>query len=177
MKKIGIICCLLLMSCGIAKNSVSEEKASELKMLVDSKNFTIVSHTAMPMASIGMQQLANTNLLGVGNTANSIDLTTNANHFKIFDTGVLSVSLPFYGESRTTRYSGNTGYIKFDGFPTISDNTYNASKKRYDATYEFKTNNDTYKVIIQIYLNSKARITVISGRKSSITYLGVVKAI
>ena len=177
MKKIGIICCFLLISCGTAKNNVSVEKADALKMLINSKNFTIVSHTAMPMAGIGMQQLANSNLLGVGNTANSIDLTTNANYFKVTDLGVLSVSLPFYGETRSTSFSGNLGNIRFEGIPSSSNITFNDSKKHYEVAYEFKNKSDSYKVTIQIYLNSKTRITVISSNKSVITYLGVVQAI
>jgi len=111
MKKLGILCCLLLMSCGIAKNTVTEEKATALKKLIDSKNFNIVSHTAMPMAGIAMQQLTNSNLLGTGNTANNIDLTTNANYFKVTNLGELSVSLPFYGETRSTRFYGKLGNI------------------------------------------------------------------
>ena len=177
MKKIGIICCLLLMGCGISKNSVSEEKATELKTLIDSRNFNIVSHTAMPMAGIAMQQLANSNLLGAGNTANSIDLTTNANYFKVSRLGDLSVSLPFYGETRSTSYSGNMGNIQFNGIPDTSKFQYNESKKRYEITYQFKTKKEAYKVTIQIYLNSKTRITLISSTKSVITYLGVVQAV
>ena len=176
MKKIGIICCLLLMGCGITKNGVSEEKKTELIQLIDSKNFKIVSHTAMPMASIGMQQLANSNLLGVGNSANSIDLTTNQNYFKVLNSDSLSVSLPFYGESRSISYSDN-GAITFEGIPNNVNLVFNESKNRYDGFYEFKTKNDFYKVTIQIYLNSKTRITVISGKKSTITFLGVVQGI
>jgi len=177
MKKLGILCCLLLMSCGIAKNTVTEKKATALKKLIDSKNFSIVSHTAMPMAGIAMQQLANSNLLGTGNTANNIDLTTNANYFKVTNLGELSVSLPFYGETRSTRFYGKLGNIQFEGIPTKSSLIFNDSKNRYEASYEFKTRSDVYKIKIQIYLNSKTRLMVIPGNKSAITYLGVVQGI
>jgi len=177
MKKLGILCCLLLMGCGIAKNTVSEEKATALKKLIDSKNFNIVSHTAMPMAGIAMQQLVNSNLLGTGNSANSIDLTTNANYFKVSNLGALSVSLTFYGETRSASYSGNLGNIKFEGVPLASSFIFNDSKNRYEASYEFKTRSDVYKITIQIYLNSKTRLMVIPGNKSAITYLGVVQGI
>jgi len=146
-------------------------------IFIDSKNFNIVSHTAMPMAGIAMQQLVNSNLLGTGNSANSIDLTTNANYFKVSNLGALSVSLPFYGETRSASYSGNLGNIKFEGVPLASSFIFNDSKNRYEASYEFKTRSDVYKITIQIYLNSKTRLMVIPGNKSAITYLGVVQGI
>jgi len=49
--------------------------------------------------------------------------------------------------------------------------------RHHEASYEFKTRSDVYKINIQIYLNSKTRLMVIPGNKSAITYLVVIQGI
>jgi hypothetical protein len=177
MKNILFLSCLFLMSCSVTKQALSDDKVVKLKEHIDSNKFHIVSRSARPLNTNSMQQLAATNLLANGSSASFIDLQTTSNYF-IVNEEQLSVSLPFYGEIRTSGYKNNVSAIEFDGKPDKSSVHFNESKNRYELNYEFKNNNDYYKVRVEVYVNNaKTRIYVISGRRTSISYNGVVQDI
>jgi hypothetical protein len=177
MKKIMFLCCLVLMSCSVTKQSLSDDKVQKLKESIDSNKFHIVSKSARPMNTNSMQQLAASNLLANGSSASYIDLLTTSNYF-IVNKDQLTVSLPFYGEIRSSGYGNNVGAIEFDGVPDKSSVSFNDAKNRYEMNYEFKNNNDYYKVRVEVYVkNAKTRIFVISGRRTSISYSGAVQDI
>lgn len=177
MKKSLFLSCLFLMSCGVTKQTLSDDKVVKLKGQIDANKFHIVSTSARPMNTNSMQQIAASNLLANGSSASFIDLHTTDNYF-IVNEEQLSVSLPFYGELRTSGYRNNVGAIEFDGKPNKSSIEFNESKNRYEMIFEFKNENDYYKVRVEVYVNNaKTRIYVISGRRSSISYSGAVQNI
>ena len=172
---------LMIFSCGGTKNYTDEENRAyeNLQNLVNSKRFEIISNRARPMATLALQQLANANMLGPGNTAGSIDITSNANFLKMKGDSV-SAFFPFYGEQNFGggSYGGNHLGIEFDAVPENYDVRFDDEKHR--ANIRFKTkdtyrSNEFYNIYITIFSNYRSVIQVQSTSRTAIEFTGAVK--
>ena len=174
----------LIFSCG-SSGSLSEkdEQAYQnLKSLVDSKQLTISSHTARPMVTTAFQQVANTNILGVGNTSSNISIIGNVNNLHIHGDSI-SGFLPFYGEQNFGGGSYGAGGhqgIEFKGVPEGYEITENKGKKSIQLQFQiddqYRTN-ERYNIYVTLYANNTSNIRVLSTNRSSIEYIGTVKAL
>lgn len=172
---------LMIFSCGGTKNYTDEENRAydNLQNLVNSKRFEIISNRARPMATLALQQLANANMLGPGNTAGSIDITSNANFLKMKGDSV-SAFFPFYGEQNFGggSYGGSHLGIEFDAVPENYDVTFDDEKHRANIRFKAKDkyrSNEFYNIYITIFPNYRSVIQVQSTSRTAIEFTGAVK--
>lgn len=170
---------VMLMGCGSNKQYTEQENQAyqNLQNLVASKSLEIVSNSASPFASPAFSRVANSNILGPGNNANSIDLTTNANKL-IIKGDSIQAYLPYFGEQNFGGgYNGNHSGITFNDVPedynVIKDDKKHAVDIRFKIDDEHR-GNEHYDVMITLYPNNKSTIRIQSTNRSSIEYTGRV---
>jgi len=146
--------------------------------MITSENYEIVFSSAQPMASTGMQAVANAGLLAPGSNLGRIDLIGNPNYMrKIGDS--ISVSLPYYGERQIGGAYNNSKEVGINYEGTPFELTMNKSEKNgsYSISYSMKNNTETFVVNSVLYPNGSARATVTSSHRRAISYRGRVKVL
>lgn len=136
--------------CAQSKKEKQEQKAKEVKELIDSKRFTIDVNRAIPMR---------------GRTVN----LTSPYSLEMRGDSVISY-LPYFGRAYSAPYGGGDG-LRFE--KSITD--YQASfNKKGTAQIQFRTrsDDDTYTFRMQVFSNGSATINVTPVNKQSITFHG-----
>jgi hypothetical protein len=179
MKKIAfIIGVTLLISCSSTKTYTEQDlqQYSQLKALVQSKQFTIRSNFARPMATNAFTQVANSGILGPGNSATNIDIASNSNLLKIQGDSITGY-FPFFGEQQFggSYPSSNNQGIDFKGIPKEYKVTHNDVK--HSVMINFKIDdqhraNEHYNVFITVFPNKRSTIQINSTNRTSIEYSG-----
>ena len=171
----AVIMLLLMMSCSSSK-LLTEAQKQELQAWGTEKAFEIESDWAKPMPTAAFNAVANTGILGLGNSAGSINILGNINYFKMKGDTITGY-LPYYGE----RYMGG-GYnnniaIEFNGIPRSKEIKWNEQKQRAEMRFSIyqKDNNELYDIFIMIFSNKTTRMDVNSSERSLITYEGKIK--
>lgn len=170
---------VLLVGCGSNRHYTEQENQAyqDLQDLVASKSFTIVSNSASPFASAAFSRVANSNVLGPGNSANHINLTTNANKLTIKGDSIMAY-LPYFGEQNFGGgYNGNHSGIEFNDVPedykVLHRDKKHAVEIRFNIDDEHR-GNEHYDMMITLYPNNRSTIRVQSTNRSSIEYTGRV---
>ncbi len=179
MRALGLLFLLACtVSCASSTNTTNKkaDKSNLVKRYVELKEFDITNEWAIPTASNSMMLAFNAGLLAPGNNAANINLTGNANHFRMMKDSV-SIQLPFYGESRTIATRLSEASITFNGVPKEIKQTYNEKKQEY--VYNMKVENKRESFRIKVYLRNDASsyITVSSPRRSFISFKGKVTSL
>lgn len=181
MKKIlfYIMLFALLMGCGSNKQFTEQDNQAyqELQNLVASKSLKIESSRAMPMASASFSRVANSKILGPGNSSGNINITTNSNYLTIKGDSIQAF-LPFFGDQNFGGgYNGNHTGIEFNDVPKEYTVVNNDKKHAVDITFRIQDkyrNNEHYDMMITLYPNNTSSIRVQSTTRSSIEYSGRV---
>ena len=169
-----LICCACI-GCAVKKNSVSPQKLEAFHTLIKSKSLHINSERAFPMMSNAMQQVFNSQILGLGNSGSSIDIMSTTNYIKIAGDSVF-VDLPFFGELQSGAVTNGTDIsISFKGKPLKYTSTYNDQKQHYKVRIDFKTKRERFNMTITLFSNGATNISVLSSHRSSIGYRGSVE--
>ncbi|WP_299391154.1 DUF4251 domain-containing protein [uncultured Gelidibacter sp.] len=171
---------LMLMACGSSKEFTAQDDLAyqNLKDLVDSQSLVIISNSASPFASAAFSRVANSNILGPGNNANNIDITTNANKLTIKGDSIQGY-LPYFGEQNfgSGGYGSNKTSIEFDDIPkdyvVTHDDQKHAVEIRLKIDDKYR-NSEHYDMMITLYPNMKSIIRVQSTTRTSIEYTGRV---
>ncbi len=175
-----IVMAIFIMSCSNSKSYTAQEDRAyqQLQELVASKNFEITSHTARPMASTALIQVANSNILGPGNSATNINLIGNVNSLKVMGDTIKGY-LPFYGERF---FGGNPGSnnngIEFNDTPEDYQVKFNESKHIVIISFKIRDEyrgNERYNINMTMFPNNTSTINVQSMSRTSIEFLGNVK--
>ncbi len=167
----------IVLGCGSNKAFTEQDNQAyqNLQDLVASKSLEIISNSAMPMASVAFSRVANSNILGPGNNAGNIDLTTNSNYLIIKGDSIRGF-LPYFGEQNFGgAYGGNHTGIEFNNVPKDYQVTHNAKKHVVDISFNISDqyrNNDLYTIMITLYPNYRSEIRVQSTTRTSIQYNG-----
>lgn len=172
----ALVIIMVLISCTSTK-MVTETQQKELISWGNEKPFEIISHRAMPMQTVAFSAVANSGLLGTGNTANSISLIGSTNYFKMKG-DTISAHLPYFGERRFGGNYGSTdGGIHFDGEPDSKEIIWNAKKQRVEMRFKIKQerDNENYDILVFIFPNHTTRIDINSSERTSISYVGDLK--
>lgn len=133
-----------------SKKEKREQKAKDIKELIDSKRFTIDVNRAIPMR---------------GRTIN----LTSPYSLEMRGDSVISY-LPYFGRAYSVPYGGGDG-LRFE--KSITD--YQASfNKKGTAQIQFRTrsDDDTYAFNMQVFSNGSATINVTPVNRQSITFHG-----
>lgn len=169
----------LLMTCGSNRQftELDNQAYQDLKDLVASRSLVIVSNSASPFASAAFSRVANSNILGLGNNAGNIDITTNANKLTIKGDS-LQGYLPFFGDQNFGGgYGGNHTGIEFDDVPKDFKVLHNDKKHTVEIRFNIDDehrSNEHYDMRITLYPNNRSTIRVQSTTRSSIEYTGRV---
>ncbi|MEZ4792837.1 MAG: DUF4251 domain-containing protein [Gelidibacter sp.] len=178
-----ILVVTLLLGCSSNKAYTDQEDQAylHLKEVVQSKKLEIHSSFARPMATSSFMQVANTGVLGSGNTATSIDISNNSNMFRILGDSI-SGYFPYYGEQQFGGgYPGaNHQGIEFHDIP--EDYVVSENDAKHFVQIQFKIDdeyrhNERYNVFITLFPNNRSSIQINSTNRTTIEYSGTLKSL
>lgn len=181
MKQLLLYSAIFMMLTGCSSNRSFTEQENRayqnLKDLVTSRSFKIVSSSASPIASAAFSRVANSNILGPGNNAGNIDISGNSNKLMIKGDSIQGV-LPFFGEQYFGGgYNDNHTGIEFYDVPNDYQVIHNDKKHAVDIHFKMDDkyrHSDHYNIMITLYLNNRSTIRVQSTSRSTIEYMGRV---
>ncbi len=176
---ISLIMVFVLMSCGTnTSKNITEQQQREFTQLMDSNEFEIVFISAQPMASQGLQAVANAGLLAPGSNLARIDLIGTANYLRRVGDSV-SASLPYYGERQIGGAYNNSEEvgINFKGTPTDISLVKNEKNGSYKMNYTIKNKTETFIVNSVLFPNKTVSTTISSSHRRTISYRGKVSSI
>lgn len=167
----------IILGCSSSKQFTEQDNQDyqNLQNLVASRSLEIISTSAMPMASATFSKVANSNILGPGNNASNIDISSNSNKLTIKGDSIQAY-LPYFGEQNFgSSYGGNHTGIEFNNVPKDYQVVHN--DKKHSVSISFKINdqyrnNDLYTIMITLYPNYRSEIRVQSTSRTSIGYIG-----
>lgn len=141
-----------------SKKQIKEEqklqKQKQIELLVNSKEFVFETTRAMPQSG------------------RSINLTTN--YIAEFHPELIKADLPFFGRAYSgIGYGGTDAGIKLDGKPTVY--SIEKKKKNYVIKADVRGESDSFSLILLIYFEGSATLSVNSNNRSSISYDGDIK--
>lgn len=130
------------------------EKQKQIGILVESKEFVFVTYRAMPQSG------------------SVINLTTEYN--VDFHPEWIKSDLPFFGRGFSgIGYGGTDAGIKFEAKPTVY--TVEKKKKNYVIKADVRGERDSYSIILTVYFDGSATLSINSNNRSSIFYDGDIK--
>ena len=128
------------------------EKQKQISKLVDSKEFVFLANRMFPQSG------------GAVNLTAEFDLEFHPDYIKSF--------LPFVGRGFSgIGYGGDEG-MRFEGKPSIY--TMEKTKKAYVIKAEVKGKNDTYSMMLSVYFEGSATLSINSNNRSPISYDGAI---
>nr|WP_315197050.1 DUF4251 domain-containing protein [uncultured Flavobacterium sp.] len=140
-----------------SKQQIKEEqkqaKQKKVEALVDSKEFEFEGDMAYPQRG------------------RSIDLTTNTNYLRFKNDSIHS-EMPYFGRAYAGLVYGGGG-LNFKG--PIKDYSIAKNKKNFTIKGEVRDSSDSYQIILTIFFDGVASLTISSNNRDSITYRGDVK--
>ncbi|WP_406683736.1 DUF4251 domain-containing protein [Seonamhaeicola sp. MEBiC1930] len=162
---------ILIMSCGSGKGVDKKIDLTKINSIIESGIVFIDSDFASPQNAA---QIANLNLLPVGNNSGNISLIGNHNYFNIIGDS-LSIKLPYYGEHQIGGgYNPDGVGINFDGKAEVFRHTFNTKKNKHEFYIEVKNSTETFQIRVDIRPNLKTEIGVNSNQRTFISYRGNV---
>lgn len=135
------------------KEEAKAAKQKQTTLLVDSKEFVFVAKTAMPQGG------------------RAINLTTD--YTLEFHPDLIKSYLPFFGRAYSGVGYGGDGGMKFEGKPI--DLKIEKKKKSYDIAVKVKGDNDYYSLMLSVYFDGTAYLSISSNNRSSISYNGDIE--
>lgn len=136
--------------CGQTKKEKREQKAQQVKELIESKRFTIDVNRAVPMGGRSLNLTSPYTLEMRGDSALSY--------------------LPYFGRAYTIPYGGGDG-LRFEKSITDYQTSFN-KKGTAQIKFRARTDDDTYTFNVQIFSNGSATINVGPVNKQHITFHG-----
>ncbi len=164
---------LFVTACASAPKATPAELAA-FEKLISAKSFQIDATWAQPMASQGLNSIANAGLLP--RSASRIDIAGSGGYLRIVGDSVMA-DLPYFGERQMGGgYNQQKGGIEFNGVP--EDFTIEPNKKENGKILRFNIsqNQEGYRVIAQIYPSNYTTLTIASTHRTTIWYQGTVSA-
>ena len=153
---IGLILCLFVFTVGFSQEKPKKqlrterkiEKAKQIAILVDSKEFVFVGKRAFPQG-----------------------LSTNTNFIE-FKPDFIKSEMPFFGRGYSgIGYGGDSG-LKFEGKPL--EFTIVKAKKTYELNARVKGESDVFRITLSILEEGSATLTINSNNRSAISYYGEI---
>jgi hypothetical protein len=137
------------------KEEAKIEKQKQTALLVNSKEFVFVARTAISQGG------------------RSINLTTD--YTVEFHSDLIKCDLPFYGRAYSGVAYGGDGGMKFEGKPTVF--SIEKNKKAYVIKAEVRGERDSYSLMLSVYFDGSAYLSINSNNRSSISYNGDIEAL
>jgi hypothetical protein len=131
------------------------EKQKQIALLVDSKAFLFEAIRVIPQGG------------------RTIELTSN--YTLEIQPDLIKCDLPFFGRAYSGVGYGGDGGMKFEGKPTVFSTE--KKKKAYLIKAEVKGERDSYSIMLTVYFEGSAYVTINSNNRSSISYDGNIESI
>jgi hypothetical protein len=140
------------------KQQIKEEqklvKQKKVEALVDSKEYEFVATMAYLQGG------------------RSIDMISNPNYLRFKRDSIYS-EMPFFGRAYSgVAYSGGSGGLDFKG--PIREYSIIKSKKNYTVKAEVRGSSDSYSIILTVFFDGTASLSINSNNRSSINYRGEI---
>jgi hypothetical protein len=161
---IVLILTFFFISSGIAQEKTKKqlkeearlEKQKQIAILIDSKEFVFYPRSVTPQG-------------GRNITLND------ASYMMEFHPELIKSYLPFFGRAYSgVGYGGDNG-MDFEGKPSVY--TIEKTKKAYEIKVDVRGEHDSYSIMLSVYFEGSAYLSVSSNNRSSISYDGEIKAI
>ncbi|TDP02159.1 DUF4251 domain-containing protein [Flavobacterium sp. 245] len=130
------------------------KKQKEIEALIDSKNFVFEAQKASPQ----------------GGRLLNLDYNT---YFLKFNETKTTCDLPFFGRAYNPAYGGDGG-IKFEGVP--ENIKIEKGKKKTIVRATIKGKDDVFDLLLTVFFNGDASLSVNSNNRAAISYDGEVEA-
>jgi len=131
------------------------EKQKQIALLVESKEFVFLVNRVIPQAGMA--------------------INPPTEYSAEFHPDLINSYLPFFGRGFTgVGYGGDEG-MTFEGKPTVFN--VEKTKKAYQIKAEVNGKNDKYSMLLKVYFEGSAYLTINSNNRSSISYDGEIEAI
>ncbi|TAI48843.1 DUF4251 domain-containing protein [Flagellimonas allohymeniacidonis] len=171
LKYLPLISLALLIGCSSSQNKkFTAQQLEELDALIEAKSFEFVANWARPLTTSAFNQIATAGLLLPGSTPNNIDLTGNANYFRMVGDSVYAY-FPYYGERQMGAvYPGTDNSIHFQGIP--DDFSMERNEKGYKFSFTINDRTETYQVNAQWFPSKTGNININSSQRFPIAYSG-----
>lgn len=165
----------LLLGAGCASGPRTQASPAELAALdhaISDGEFEILATWAQPMASQGLNSIANAGLLPPGSSAGRIDIEGTGGFLKMAGDSVIA-DLPFFGERHMGGgYATQGGGIKFAGIPENYSMGPVKKGDGYTMQFNIREGQETYRVLAHIFASRYASINIASSHRSTIWYQG-----
>ncbi|MBW4362529.1 DUF4251 domain-containing protein [Flavobacterium taihuense] len=139
------------------KQQLKEEKKlakqKEVEALVDSKEFEFQATMAYPQGT------------------RSIDMTTNSNFLR-FEKDTIHSEMPYFGRAYSGVGYGGSGGLDFKG--PIQNYSIAKDKKSYIIKAEVKDKTDLYSIVLTVFFEGNASLTINTSNRSMISYRGSI---
>lgn len=130
------------------------EKQKKIALLVESKEFVFVANRVMPQSG------------------RTINLTTD--YLVEFHPELIKCDLPYFGRAYGgIGYGSSDGGMKFEGKPSIY--SIEKKKKAYYIKADVRGESDSYSLMLTVYFEGTANLSISSNNRSSISYDGDIE--
>ena len=164
---------LLLAACASSKRQTySAEELATFRSFLESKAYVFKARWANPLASQGLNAIANAGLLAPGNTAGRIDLFNTNNTLEIKGDTVVA-NLPFYGERRIgVSYNPRDTGITFEETPRDFEITFDEKRQSYTMNFIVNNGTENYNVSGIFFPDSSGKVFINSTQRQAIGFTG-----
>lgn len=166
---------LCIASCASGpKTMATPAELAAFEKMVSNKSFQIDATWAQPMASQGLNSIANAGLLPPGSSASRIDITGTRGYLRVVGDSVMA-DLPYFGERQMGGgYNQRQSGIKFDGIP--KDFSMEPAKNGTGHTLRFNISEDqeSFQVVAQLFPSKSGTISIASTHRTTIWYQGTI---
>ncbi|RMB59465.1 DUF4251 domain-containing protein [Dokdonia sinensis] len=165
---------MCLISCKSSKTAVTPEQFQATNSLVAEKQFEFIADWAFPLNTNSLNQIANSGLLGIGNSSGRVNLIGNPNFIR-FKNDSISGYLPFFGERQISSFNSTDTGISFSGIPVDYEEVVNQENNSIKIRFNIAERTEAYQVFMTIFGNRSARISINSSQRNAIRYDGTIK--
>lgn len=160
---------VIFISCGSSKSTATASEINNLKQMVANKRIEASFNWARPLGINNVRGLEN--LIPPGSTINNINLSGNANFFRIKGDSI-HMDLPYYGTQQLSTGYNSDGGVKFEGKIKKEESFYDANKGAYILKYSLDAKKENYGVTLTLYANNKSILDLNSSHRTNINYTG-----
>ncbi len=141
------------------KKQKAEKEYAATKELINSKNFVFEADWATTQGG------------------KRINLTTNPNFLKVKGDQV-SADMPYFGVAQSAiGYGGGDTGIIFEETPKKYNVEFNDKKTKAVIKFDANNKSESFNVILHVYKNGNASLSISSSKRNSISYDGKITAI
>ena len=155
MKRFVLFILMFWMAIGYSFAQNEKSKESEIQRIIENKQFKFTARSVTPMSG------------------STINLTSE--YDLVVDSMDVEAWLPFYGRAYQTDYGSTEGGIKFKEQAKVLDIQKDEKKGGYSIRIEVDTSKDSYKIFIRAGASGYASMDILSNRKQSVSYYGIIE--